>query len=177
MIADHGIFGTSMSAIAERAGVGKPTIYIRWPDQPAVVLAALESVREPIRTPDTGSVRDDLRLSLRDDHDFLVAGEHSGFLRAILFGAPKVPALAKEFEEGIRLPRRQRLVEVLERGVQTGAIQSHVVAEKLAEIMLSPITHRMIEPVGSEAHGHIHIDVVDTILDGIANPAMDAATA
>lgn len=36
-----GVRNVTMSAIADRAGVGKPTIYLRWPNVPAVLVAAL----------------------------------------------------------------------------------------------------------------------------------------
>lgn len=44
VVADVGVRGASMSAIAERAGVGKPTIYLRWPNLGALVLAAVHDV-------------------------------------------------------------------------------------------------------------------------------------
>ncbi|HTI35024.1 MAG TPA: helix-turn-helix domain-containing protein, partial [Miltoncostaea sp.] len=36
-----GIHGASMSAIADRSGTGKPTIYLRWPDRRHVMAAAI----------------------------------------------------------------------------------------------------------------------------------------
>lgn len=41
IVAEVGIRGLSMAAIAERAGCGKPTLYLRWPNAQAVVRAAL----------------------------------------------------------------------------------------------------------------------------------------
>lgn len=41
VVAEVGVRAASMSAIAERAGVGKPTIYLRWPNLGALVLAAV----------------------------------------------------------------------------------------------------------------------------------------
>ena len=43
--ADQGIAACSMSAIADQAGVGKPTIYLRFPDRGAVLDAADADVR------------------------------------------------------------------------------------------------------------------------------------
>lgn len=41
VVAEVGVRNASMSAIAERAGCGKPTIYLRWRNARAVVVAAL----------------------------------------------------------------------------------------------------------------------------------------
>ena len=35
---------TSISAIAERAGCGRPSVYLRWPHDEAVITAALEDI-------------------------------------------------------------------------------------------------------------------------------------
>jgi len=40
----HGLRGTSMEAIARRAGVAKPTLYAHFPDKDAVFLAILEAL-------------------------------------------------------------------------------------------------------------------------------------
>lgn len=44
VVALVGVRAASMSAIADRAGVGKPTIYLRWPNLGALVLAAVHDV-------------------------------------------------------------------------------------------------------------------------------------
>jgi len=41
VVAEVGLRNVTMSAIADRAGCGKPTIYLRWPNAQAVVVAAL----------------------------------------------------------------------------------------------------------------------------------------
>ena len=52
LVGELGVAGASMSAIAERAGVGKPTIYIRWPNRQAVIAAALAEVMEGLEAED-----------------------------------------------------------------------------------------------------------------------------
>lgn len=52
LVSELGVRAVSMSAIAERAGVGKPTIYLRWPNFAALVLAAVHDVPTTARTLD-----------------------------------------------------------------------------------------------------------------------------
>lgn len=44
VVAEVGLRNASVSAIAERAGVGKPTVYLRWPNLLALVDAAIEDL-------------------------------------------------------------------------------------------------------------------------------------
>ena len=49
-----------MEAIAARAGVGKTTIYRRWPSKEALVLDALNELRPQPKLVDTGDLRADM---------------------------------------------------------------------------------------------------------------------
>lgn len=60
-IADRGLDGLTIAAIASSAGVAQTTVYRRWPTPPALVADALTDLaneRNPM--PDTGSLRRDL---------------------------------------------------------------------------------------------------------------------
>src|SRR6516164_9360358 len=59
LFGEQGFEGVCIEAVAARAGVGKATIYRRWPNKQELLLAALSSMKSPIPEP-TGSVRDDL---------------------------------------------------------------------------------------------------------------------
>jgi AcrR family transcriptional regulator len=61
LLAEVGYEGTSIDAVAARAGVSKPTIYRRWPDgKEQLVSAAVASCKEDAPVPDTGTLRGDL---------------------------------------------------------------------------------------------------------------------
>src|SRR6516165_6750183 len=56
----------TVGAIAERAGVGKQTIYRWWPSKSAVLLdAMIHRARQVAPAPDSGDLHTDLRLFLR----------------------------------------------------------------------------------------------------------------
>src|ERR1700693_4584889 len=60
LCAEQGFEGVCVEAVAARAGVGKATIYRRWPNKEELLLAALGSMKSPIPEPQGVSVRDDL---------------------------------------------------------------------------------------------------------------------
>lgn len=62
LLVDKGYQGTTVIAIARRAGVGAPTIYRRWPSKEALVEDAAFAHPQPAPLPSaTGDLRADLR--------------------------------------------------------------------------------------------------------------------
>jgi AcrR family transcriptional regulator len=61
-LADKGYGGVTIEAIADRAGVGKSTIYRYWPDKLALIADAFETFHEQM-VPDLGRGRPGSRLS------------------------------------------------------------------------------------------------------------------
>ncbi|HET7638015.1 MAG TPA: helix-turn-helix domain-containing protein, partial [Ktedonobacteraceae bacterium] len=60
LFAEVGLQGLSIEAIAERAGVGKTTIYRRWSSKEDMIKDALDLFRSGNPIPDTGNIRNDL---------------------------------------------------------------------------------------------------------------------
>src|SRR2546423_13905892 len=60
LIGERGYDGFSMAAVADRAGVAKPTVYRRWPTRSHLVLATMSSVMARVALFDTGDLRADL---------------------------------------------------------------------------------------------------------------------
>src|SRR3954452_824138 len=62
LAAEVGYAGLTIEAVARRAGVGKHTVYRRWPSKAALLLDALSRVwTTDLDYHDTGDVRADLR--------------------------------------------------------------------------------------------------------------------
>jgi AcrR family transcriptional regulator len=61
LLSERGIDGTTMSAVVERSGVARATVYLRWPTRHALILAAVRrSMGRPI-VDSTNDVEADLR--------------------------------------------------------------------------------------------------------------------
>src|SRR5690242_3281955 len=66
LLAEVGYQSMSIEAIASRAGVGKTTIYRRYTSKEEIVADAIESLREDISTPDTGSFWGDMDILIEN---------------------------------------------------------------------------------------------------------------
>jgi AcrR family transcriptional regulator len=64
LIAEEGIQGMSLEGVAERAGVGKTTIYRRWPNKDILIIDALRQIKIQVDLFDTGHFRTDIEQYL-----------------------------------------------------------------------------------------------------------------
>src|SRR5690606_4494245 len=133
--AEVGIQGSSMSAIADRSGVGKPTIYLRWPHRRALMVAAVADLRRPVAGERAGSIREDLLRCLLEDRDVLVSGPVARVLRSVRFESASDPELAQELEESMIAPRRERRMGILSRAAGSGQVRPEVDPDGLADLL------------------------------------------
>ena len=59
-IGEYGVDGVRCEDVAVRAGVGKATLYRRWPGKEDLLIAAFASVKTPLPEPRGESAREDL---------------------------------------------------------------------------------------------------------------------
>src|SRR5436190_210015 len=86
-LAEHGVAGFTVEAIAARTGVAKTTIYRHWPTRADLLVAAIACFEDRVPTPDTGTVRGDLVLLLRTLAANLSRGDWSKSLPSIILAA------------------------------------------------------------------------------------------
>src|ERR1700731_3927630 len=123
LFAEQGFEGVCVEAVAARAGVGKATIYRRWPNKEELMLAAFGSLKSPFPEPKGVSVRDDLlamvKVMCADRSDPRKARRY-----ALLLGeGDKYPRLMARYLQTVVEPRREAMRAVIRRGTQTGELR------------------------------------------------------
>ncbi|NLG21855.1 MAG: TetR/AcrR family transcriptional regulator, partial [Actinomycetales bacterium] len=113
----------SIEAVAARAGVGKHTIYRRWPSKGALFMDAVLSVNPPaLEYPDTGDVEADLRTQVHAAIDLVGRPPFGPLYRALLGEAQHDPAIAAAVNERFIAPQTQRTIARLEAARDQGQI-------------------------------------------------------
>lgn len=142
LVADRGVRGASVSAIARHARVGKPSVYLRWRNLTAIIVAAVGDLGAPLADVGGGSVEESLVLAVEDDHGHLVRGPHLAFLSAVLYASASDAEIARELWASVLGPRRDRLVAIL----RTDPVLAAVGPGRLvtaADLLQAPILHDM----------------------------------
>src|SRR5580700_2090359 len=123
LFAEQGFEGACVEAVAARAGVGKATIYRRWPNKEELLLAAFGSLKSPFPEPEGVSVRDDL-LAMVEVMCADKADPRKARRYALLLGeGEKYPRLMARYKETVVEPRREAMRAVIRRGIQTGELR------------------------------------------------------
>jgi AcrR family transcriptional regulator len=129
VLADKGYGALTTAEVAKRAGVSTATLYRRWRSkQDLVVGTARYWATELATTPTTGSLREDLRIVLRDKFGTLF-GPVGPLLLALIGEAAHNRVLGQALDTAFVQPMRARLADVLDNAVLRGELAS---AEDLA---------------------------------------------
>src|ERR1700685_4342693 len=129
LFAEQGFEGVCVEAVAARAGVGKATIYRRWPNKEELLLAAFGSLKSPFPEPKGLSARDDL-LAMVEVMCADKADPRKARRYALLLGeGEKYPRLMARYKETVVEPRRDVMRAVIRRGIETGELRPDVDVE------------------------------------------------
>jgi AcrR family transcriptional regulator len=166
-VGDYGVDGVSCEDVAARAGVGKNTLYRRWPGKEDLLIAAFASLKSPLPEPGGTSAREDLIAMLAvmaaDADDPRYARQF-----ALLHGeGQRYPRLVKRYREQVVEPRRELIRSVLRRGVATGALRQDTDVE-IAMLALTGAVLARGKHDPAPAEPGFATRVVDELLRGIA---------
>ncbi len=166
--AERGVEGVRLEDVAARAGVGKATLYRRWPGKEELLIAALAALKSPLPAPRGESVRDDLiamvDVMARDSDDPRYARQF-----AMLHGEGECyPKLMARYKESVVEPRRESIREVLRHGVATGELCPDTDIEIAMLTLTGAVMARGKHEGTKSAAPDFAKCVVDSIMRGIA---------
>lgn len=165
LAAEGGVDAVSIEAVAARAGVGKTTIYRRWAGKESLIVDALAAIKAPPPEPAGESVRDDLIAQL-DAKRMDIADPRLGCLFWTVQGsAEKYPELAERYAERIVEPRRDKIRQVLRRGIETGEVRADLDVETALGLLSGAVHNRNRAPADPLPEDYVG-RVVDLFLDG-----------
>ena len=164
LVLEVGFRGVSVEGIAARTGVGKTTVYRRWPNKAAVVMEAFVGMLGPAsRFPERESATESLRLQMQITAKAF-RGRLGALVRALLAEAQFDRELAKAFHEKWTLPRRKLVHQVLERAAKQGEIRKSLDLEAAIDAFYGPIYYRLLMGPAQ---------ISESYVDSIFHQAMD----
>jgi AcrR family transcriptional regulator len=162
-LAEHGYGRLSIEAVARRAGVGKTTVYRRWPTKEAMVVAVLAPIAvAAIDIPDTGALRSDLRRYLADAATALEHPLASRIIPDILAEAARSSTLADALLTTIGDARREKAALLVRRAIDRGELPADTDVELALDMIGGPLYWRM-----AVVHGPRPADYLDRLTDRV----------
>jgi AcrR family transcriptional regulator len=167
LFAEKGFEGVCVELVASRAGVGKATIYRRWPNKEELLLAAFASLKSPFPEPKGVSVRDDL-LAMVEVMCTDKADPRKARRYALLHGeGEKYPRLMARYKETVVQPRRDAMRAVIRRGVETGELRPDTDVE-IAMLSLTGAIMSLDKSQDGTFNGDFAARLVDGLLLGLS---------
>jgi len=159
----------SINAIAARAGVGKNTVYRRWPNKDALLVDAVASLNPALPEPNRETVRENLILLLSVLVTRLQDTRATSILNGMMAAGREYPQLRERYYADVVEPRREVTRQVIRAGLASGELRSDLDPESIAYLLTAPLICRSFEGVAIEgAPEEIAAQVVDVILFGVA---------
>ena len=168
LLAEDGFGGLSIEAVAARAGVGKTTVYRRWPSKIPLVVDALTHMKPPMATriPEDMTTRDALMRFLTELTRSRGNEPNARILAGLVDAMSRDAELAEAVRAGLVSGRRRVVFDLIERGIERGEIRSDVDVEVVADVLVGPIIMRTLI-TGRPITPRLARQIVTLVLDGV----------
>lgn len=144
LLRESGFSEFTIEAVADRASVGKATVYRWWPNKGALIADAFaSSVTPDLHFPDTGSVDKDMSQQMRQLIK-VFNGPQGRIVSAILGAGQSDPELTEAFRERFLMPRRREAYATLRRGIVRGELRRNIDPNLVLDSLYGPIYMRFL---------------------------------
>jgi AcrR family transcriptional regulator len=164
LLTEVGFTALTVEGVAGRAGVGKATIYRRWPSKLPLVVEAFGQL-PAFEDVDTGSVAGDLKAMLTRYLGEFLATPLATVYPSLAAERAHNPELGLVLDPVLR-GRRRPLEAALARGVARGELAASTNLDLAADLIVGPIAVRLFFR-GMKIHPSIVDPMVDMALEGI----------
>jgi AcrR family transcriptional regulator len=145
LLAEQGLAVMTIEEVAARAGVGKASIYRRWPNKAALALDAfVDDYLAAIPVRDTGSLRGDLLASARDWIRAVTRTPAGRTLAGLLAEALIDPALAEAWRDVVLHRMRDDRRAIISRAIARGEIPAGIDADLILDLFYGALYHRFV---------------------------------
>jgi AcrR family transcriptional regulator len=167
LMAERGVAAVRMDDVAERAGVGKATIYRRYRSKDELVTDAVGSMVNTIEIPDSGSTRADLLILMRQAVELFSGSFAARLMPTLVDEMSRNAELAEVARDRFLSGRRAALRTVFDRGVERGDLDPDLDVELALDVLAGPIFYRLLI-TGAPIDEPLAEGVVELVLRGFA---------
>jgi AcrR family transcriptional regulator len=174
LLAERGFHATTMDSIAERAGVGKNTIYRRWSAKDDLIIDAFLHFTADLelRAGPGDDVYSRLLEYARSLARFYADPLASRLIPGLLGELQRDPAFADAYAQRVVAPLREPIVGLLELARERGELREDADPNQIADMLVGPGFLRMLFAFGLPKTMPTYPEtLLDVIWRGVAAPA------
>jgi AcrR family transcriptional regulator len=145
LLIEKGFADMRLEHVAARAGVGKATIYRRWPSKEALAQELLGELAAPhIAIAATGDTRDEMLAAVTNPMRAVTETDFGPVIRALLSEIASDPSIGDPFRATVVAARRAEITRVIERGIARGDLRADADPELATELLVGPVYFRLM---------------------------------
>jgi AcrR family transcriptional regulator len=163
LVLQVGYDGLTVEAVANLAGVGRPTVYRRWPDKAHLCLGALSKNRLRHRRIVSGTLAGDLEAIHRWQERLFRTPLFEQIVPFLLARLAADAPLRERYEEDFVEPRRSEVADAMQRAVGRGEIRAVGDADDIFDLLTGPLFYRVLV-AGRRAGAPLRRQVVQSVL-------------
>ena len=164
LLADIGFAALTIEAVATRAGVGKATLYRRWPGKEQLVIDAVRTLSEDPDPDTSAGARDELVGLLEAVRRKSISSLAGRIFPRLIGESVDNPEFMRRYREQVLDPRRDRFRTALLRAVEQGLVRADVDTDHAIGLLVGPMAYRNLirndPPPGPELAARIVDDVL-----------------
>jgi AcrR family transcriptional regulator len=167
LILMRGFDSMTVDEVATQAGVGKATVYRRWARKEDLAVAAMEQLyQSEMPTPDTGSIREDLRQAFSSTLTFINSVSGIDYVRTTIKESMRDDRIATLYREAAQRTERSFSV-MFERAIARGEVRPDIPMTIAVQLLGGIIAMRAT--TGQQMPEMDEVDaLVDFVLQGIS---------
>lgn len=171
LLAERGFQAATVDAIAERAGVGRHTIYRRWPSKEDLIVDAIGGLTIDLVPAATSPDLCELLVEhARRLESVLDDPRISRLLPGLIGELDRNPQLAAAWADRVVRPGRRAIVDLLEGAIAAGRLRPGTDPNVVADLVLGPLLIRHVIGLGPGQTEDGPAALVHAIWNGIAPP-------
>jgi AcrR family transcriptional regulator len=146
LLAEVGYRSLTMEAVAERAGIGKQSLYRRWARKPLLIFAAMLGGQEAVadQIPDTGCFAADLGAITAEQFSVYQRPGMTALVQGLLADCLAEPELMDELRRRFIWPRLAILEQLADRARERGELAADVSSRAIADTLAGAMFARFI---------------------------------
>ena len=164
LMAEQGISGTTINAVAARSGVARGTVYRRWPNRSAMIAAAVRASRgwEPLELGE--DVERNFRQQAEEARRVLAEPSLQALMPALL--EMGLTGQADDLVRSTVFPRRSEMAEMYASHAAAGGFRTDIAPELPNDLLVGAMIYHLLYDGAPPSSSEVQA-MVGVILDGI----------
>lgn len=139
LVEEVGLDGVTIDAIADRAGVSKPTIYRRWSSKEELMVDAVAGLVGGIEIAEGGDIRDVLLHATSRLRSFMSQTTAGVILPWMIGEVARDSTIGRRYAESVIIPGRKALGKHIEDAIDRGELREELDVDLAVDMLLGPM--------------------------------------